>query len=188
MACKRESIDQITLSSEEIARRMDNFKRAVFRVLSKPTREARTEQVPEQVIHVMRSMMTLTNEVLGPHNASAVLTRTEEDAHWGTQVYVRIACTDESQEQMLLETLVRNIKDRAALLRPEIVESHLDGTCEVRMRVPSAEYAKRLAWNSQKEQLRRPLLVAIGFGALVLACMMYLYRLEHAVPEAHDEV
>ena len=99
---------------------MENFKRAAFRLFSSttPVHQARAEQIPEQVIHVMRSMMALTNKVLGPYDASAVLTRTEEDANWGTQVYVRIACTDESQEQALLRDLGRSYQATGLSLTP----------------------------------------------------------------------
>ena len=130
-------------------------------------------------------MIALCNRILAAHNASAVLTRTEEDASWGTQVYVRIACTEETQEQALLELLVKHIKQQACLLRPEIVESQLDGTSDVRMRVPSEQYAKTLAWTWQRERLRRPLLVATGLAVLAIGGMFYLYRASHAPHEPH---
>lgn len=177
-----------SLSTTEIERRMENFRRAAFKLFSSRPQMAEDSTPPdasEQVIHVMRSMMELTNGILGPHNASAVLTRTEEDTQWGTQVYVRLACTDEAQEQPLLQTLVAQIKREACLLRPEIVESQLDGTQEVRMRVPSPAYAKRLAWSTQRAQMWKPMTLALGFALTMVATMAYFYRVEHA---AHDEL
>jgi len=178
MACTNGAIDQITLSPDELKRRMEIFRRTAFKLFSRPPATS-TEQMPSQVIHVIRSMMTLTNEVLKSHNSSAVLTRIEEDANLGTQVYVRIACTNEAQEQVLIQTLVDHIKQQACLLRPEIVESQLDGTSEVRMRVPSAKYAETLAWNTQRDQLRKPFIVALGLGSVLISFVAYLYHVEH---------
>lgn len=178
---------EVTLTEAEIERRIQAFKRIAFAKLFVGDKAMSADENDEsnQVVAVMRSMVLLANDILRPHDASVVLTRTEEDSQWGTQVYVRLACKDESNEQALLQHLVDTIKRDACLMRPTLIESQLDGTLEVRMRVPSAEHAKKLAWAQQKERLRRPLVFAAFVAFVLLSGMAYLYHVEHA---PHDEL
>lgn len=177
----------VTLSEAEIERRIQAFKRIAFTKLfvGGKAMSAYENDESNQVAAVMRSMVLLANDILRPHDASVVLTRTEEDSEWGTQVYVRLACKDESNEQTLLQHLVDTTKRDACLMRPTLIESQLDGTLEVRMRVPSAEHAKTLAWAQQKERLRRPLFFAAFVAFILLSGMAYLYHVAHA---PHDEL
>ena len=123
---------EVTLTEAEIERRIQAFKRIAFAKLFVGDKAMSADENDEsnQVVAVMRSMVLLANDILRPHDASVVLTRTEEDSQWGTQVYVRLACKDESNEQALLQHLVDTIKRDACLMRPTLIESQLDGTLE----------------------------------------------------------
>lgn len=163
------------LDKVEVARRMKWFRKIAFG--HSDTHDVAENVNPsDKVVQIMQSMLDLSNNVLTQHNASCILTRTEEDEHSGTRVYMRISFIDESQEQTLLEILVRTIQRNAPLLRPEIVESQLDGTLEVRMQVPSADHAKQLAWVLQRDNMRRSFVAILTLMVVTLAVLAYLFH------------
>lgn len=152
---------QETLNRNEIDIMIKRFVRAAFaRVTRHVTPVANVNDLPDsdRVNAMIDSVLELANEVLSEHDATPILTRTEEDQHWGTRVHLRIACasadttTIEQREATIRNALISHIQLKAPLLRPENVLNTLDSVEEVRVRLPTPTYASKIAWKMHRSK------------------------------------
>lgn len=169
------------MDNHEIERKMQQFARTAFSPFTKLARSKPLEEraSSEKIDHIIDAVMELAQQTLTTHEASAILTRTEEDPTWGTCIHIRVACKSNStmdvdqREQLIRNALVADIKAKAPLLMAQSVENTLDGMNEVRLRVPTNACALKLAWKQHRAKwsVKLPLflcglVILCAFGAL----------------------